>query len=280
MHRINLNKNLERLDLICDVNNSNVTKKIKKDNITIERTIVNNSNYRSYNKKKGEYVSIRFDDVTDYQIKEKIIDILSFELKRIVENKKLIKKPVLVVGLGNNDSTPDSLGPKTLKNIITTRHISVVANLDDNFTVVSKIAPSVFANTGIETYDILKGIIKRIRPTYIIVIDALSSKNLNNLNKVIQITDSGIEPGSGVGNNRKELSKKTLGVEVISIGVPTVVNLHTIVKDILNEYDLNKVLSNKKENYMVTPKEIDFVIEQFSIVLSKAINNMLHKVTK
>ena len=145
---------------------------------------------------------------------------------------------------------------------------------------MSKLAPGVFANTGIETFDIVKSLINTIKPKYLIVIDALSSKSLDKVNKVIQITDSGIDPGSGVGNNRKEISKNTLGIEVISIGVPTVVNLHTIIKDTLNEYELDNVLKDKPNNYLVTPNEIDFVIEDISFIISKAINNALHNLTK
>ena len=105
-------------------------------------------------------------------------------------------------------------------------------------------------------------------------------KSINKINKVIQITDSGIDPGSGVGNHRKELSKKTLGKKVIAIGVPTVVNLHTIVKDLLDEYDVEDVLKEKGNDFFVTPKEIDFEVEIMSDIISNAINKALHNMTK
>lgn len=279
MHKVNLEKYNTRLDLINDINyKSNYKQRYK--NILIERVEVNKYNESLYNKSVGDYISISFDDSTDSTNRTNIGFVLTKELKRLIKKKNLYKKPVLVVGLGNNYSTPDSLGPKVIKNIITTRHISLLSDLDKNYSVVSKISPGVFGDTGIETFDIIKGIVDYIKPKYLIVIDSLSSKSLNKVNKVIQITNSGIDPGSGVGNQRKEISYNTLGIDVISIGVPTVVNLHTIIKDTLNEYDLDSILKDKINNYMVTFKEIDFVIEQLSIIIAKSINDSLHNKTK
>lgn len=278
MHKVDLgNKNI-RLDLINDIDVDNKTSEIM-DNNRIERIIIDSKKSKKYNKSSGEYISILFNDVTDSDSKNKLIKDLSKELKYLLNRKKLLNKSVLVVGLGNSYSTPDSLGPKVIKNIISTRHISLLSSLDNNYSIVSKISPGVFADTGIESFDIIKSITRTIKPDYIIVIDSLSSKSLNKVNKVIQITDSGIDPGSGVGNHRKEISKKTLKIPIIAIGVPTVVNLHTIVKDTLEEYELEKILDNKSNDYMVTPKEIDFVIDQLSYVISKSINIVLHNLT-
>ena len=280
MHKINLESNNIRLDLVNDIDVKELSIDTIDDKYKIERVTINEKNCRKYNKRKGEYISILFDDITDKDSKDKVILLFSKELKRLLINKNLFGKNTFIVGLGNSYSTPDSLGPKVIKDIIPTRHISLISTLDKNFSVVSKIAPGVFANTGIETFDIIKSITNRIKPDYVIIIDSLCSKSLNKLNKVIQITDSGIDPGSGVGNHRKEISKKTLGVDVIAIGVPTVVNLHTIIKDTLDEYELDSILNNKENNYLVTLKEIDFIIEQLSYVISKSINNTLHNLTK
>ena len=280
MHRVDLENKDIRVDLISDIDTDCVNTRIIDSKCRIEKITINNKNFKTYNKNKGRYISIFFDYITDYEMKEKIISILSLELKSLLEEKKLSKKPVLVVGLGNLLSTPDSLGPKAIDKIVSTRHIYLLDNLDSNYSIVSKISPGVFANTGIESFDIIKGIIYKIKPDYVIIIDSLSSKSLNKVNKVIQITDSGIDPGSGVGNHRKEISKKTLKIPVIAIGVPTVVSLHTIIKDTLNEYELDNVLSKKSNNYFVTPKEIDFIIEQLSYIISKSINNVLHNTTK
>ena len=279
MHKVNFDNNI-RLDLISDTSFNIKNKIINKDNIRIERTIVDSKLSKKIHKRKGLYCSIFFDDITDKDIKKIIIKNFSSELKNILTKKKLLGKKALIVGLGNNYSTPDSLGPKVIDNIIVTRHISLISNLDKNYSIVSKISPGVFANTGIETFDIIKGITDNIKPDYLIVIDSLLSTSINKLNKVIQITDSGIDPGSGVGNQRKEISNKTLGIDVIAIGVPTVVTLNTIVKDIMYEYNVDKILDDNNNNFLVTPKEIDFVINDLSQVISKTINKTIHKLTK
>jgi len=279
MHKIDLNSDI-RLDLISDTSFELKNKIINKQNIRIERCIVDSKFSKKIHKKEGVYTSIFFDDITDFDMKKSVIKYFSFELKKILREKDLLKKTVLIVGLGNNYSTPDSLGPKVIDNIITTRHISLISNLDKNYSIVSKIVPGVFANTGIETFDIIKGIVNQIKPDYLIVIDSLLSTSINKLNKVIQLTDSGIDPGSGVGNQRKEISKKTMGIDVIAIGVPTVVTLNTIVKDIMYEYNVEEILDSNNKNFLVTPKEIDFVINDLSQVISKAINITLHNMTK
>ena len=280
MHKIDLKNEDIRLDLICDSKIDKYDELDNYDGIRIERIKINSKRAKEINKSEGEYISITFDDITDITSKNNIITYFSNELKNILKKKKLLKKQVLVVGLGNSYSTPDSLGPRVIDDIIPTRHIYLNKKLDNNYSVVSKISPGVFANTGIESFDIVKSIVDKIKPKYVIIVDALSSKSLNKVDKVIQITDSGIDPGSGVGNNRKELSKKSLGIDVIAIGVPTVVKLHTIIKDTLNEYDLDNILKDKPNNFMVTPKEIDFVIEQLSFVIAKSINIVLHNMTK
>ena len=279
MHRINLEEKNIRCDLINDLNieSSDV---ITKGNIKIEKINVSGKDSKKINKSKGKYISIFFDDATDVDMRKDIIDVLSYELRMLLIEKKLYGKPSLIVGLGNPLSTPDSLGPKTIDNVITTRHFFDMNNVDKKYSSVAKIAPGVYATTGIETFNIIKGIIDEINPSFLIIIDALASTTISKVNKVIQITDSGIDPGSGVGNQRKELSKKSLGIDVIAIGVPTVVNLHTIVKDVLSDYDVEEILKDKENNFMVTPKEIDFTIEKLSFVLSKSINNAVHNMTK
>ena len=128
-----------------------------------------------------------------------------------------------------------------------------------------------FAQTGIETFDLIKGVINRIDIDYLIIVDALSSSSKNNINKTIQITDSGIDPGSGVGNQRKELTYKTLRRKVIAIGIPTVIDIRTL---------LNDDTISEKDNLIVTIKDIDFIIEKLSLILSKSINYALHNLTK
>lgn len=283
-------------------------------------------------KKKGKYITLEFDDCTDIKNVEKLINTLTIVLKKMLNLKK--KSFGLVVGLGNDKSTPDSLGPLVVNDVIVTNHLYLLNELSSNYKRLAAINPGVMGETGIETSDIIEAVANKINPDYIIAIDSLASKSIERLNKTIQITDTGIHPGSGIGNKRKELSYETLGIPVIAIGVPTVVDATVIVSDTINfiyknyafnkEYMNNpkskltfnnvnylnkKVKENKKEkkellgligtlsegelqklifevlnpigyNLMVTPKEIDFVIQKLSSIISKSINNSIHDIDK
>lgn len=235
-HEIKLEKYNVRCDLISEtIEDNELINKTQVNDITIEKVEINKANEKNHNKSKGNYVTIRFNDVTDYTNRNNLINVLTTELKKIISNNNLNDKKVLIVGLGNHLSTADSLGPKTIEKIIVTRHLYELKEVDKTtYTNTSVISPGVYAQTGIESYEIIKGIVHETKPDYIIAIDALASTTIQNVNKIIQITDSGIEPGSGIGNNRKELSYKTLKVPVIAIGVPTVVEISTIVKDTIN----------------------------------------------
>ena len=280
MNKIDLSNYNIRCDLITDIN-IKIDRKIESiSGIEIESVNLNSNKAKKINKRKGNYISIFFDDVTDKDNYKNVKNIVKNEIKKLLQKKELLGKSCLVIGLGNRLSTPDSLGPKVIDNIIATRHLYDFGNVDKDYSKVSKISPGVYGISGIETFDIVKGIVEKIKPDYIIIIDALSSTSIKKVNKVVQITDSGIEPGSGIGNQRKELSKKTLKKEVIAIGVPTVVSLHTIVKDFLNEYDVDELLKEKGNNFMVTPKEIDFEIDKLSLLISSSINETIHNLTK
>ena len=210
---------------------------------------------------------------------------------------------VLIVGLGNNKSTPDALGPLVIDNILITNHLFEYSNVEDGFIRTFGIKPGVFAATGIETSDIVFAIKNKIDVDYIIVVDALASSDSTKVNKTIQITDTGISPGSGVGNKRKEISFKTFGIPVIAIGVPTVVDASTLTTDILEQLEdhikkqtpdleflgtlgdlsklerkqlLNEALVNTLYEMMVTPKEIDEVIEDLSKIIASSIDIAIH----
>lgn len=257
-------------------NINNYTKNI--DNIKVNEVNVDENNTKIINKKIGKYITIEFEDITDNNNQIKITNILTKELNKIMKIKK--DDLILVVGLGNNDSTADSLGPKVVDNIIITNHIYELGLLDKKYKRVCSIKPGVYAKTGIETSNIIESIVKKIKPNLLIVIDSLASGSLNRLNKTIQITDTGINPGSGIGNKRKEISYDTIHIPVIAIGVPTVVSLSNIVYDILNNMD-KKFNDNKVkkllENYdlIVTPTEIDFIIECMSNVIAKSLNKII-----
>lgn len=337
-NNIDLSKYNVRTDLIIEnIDNTTNNEKIEKkeqDNITITTIKVDNNLSSTINRKQGNYITIEFDDITNYEDREKVGKYLEQELKKIIKiNKINNKEECLIIGLGNSKSTPDSLGPKVIDKILVTRHLfELNTNIEKGIRKVSALSPGVMANTGIETYDIITSLINKIKPKFLIVIDALASSSIDRINKTIQITDTGIHPGSGVGNNRKELSKDTLNIPVIAIGVPTVVDSTTIVSDtitylfrhlsyIKNNYHQNKlvfkrsnkyidkikdndlsqeekkelsgiigILSEKEKkelinevltsinyNLIVTPKEIDFLIDKLSEVISSSINNSLHQ---
>ena len=264
-HEVNLNKFNLRTDLIDEISTKN--KEINKDNIKINDIYLTKEEAKIIKKKEGRYITISFNDITDIDSRNKIINIFKEILKKLIKNLT-IKESCLVIGLGNIKSTADSLGPKTIENIITTKHIYDYSNLDKGFKIVSSFIPGVTGITGIDTFSLIKSVIKTVKPDFVIVIDSLKASNIDRLNKTIQITDTGIHPGSGVGSNRKELSYKTLKIPVIAIGVPTVINASNITSNYMN---------NNINDMIVTPKEIDFIIDNLSYILSNGINMSLHK---
>ena len=223
---------------------------------------------------------------------------VTLELKQLIEKHISKKDGILIVGLGNKEVTPDALGPKVIQEIDITRHILTYEPqiLKDDTRPVSAVSPGVLGTTGIETLEIIKGIVDNVKPKMLIVIDSLASKSIERISSTIQISDTGIVPGAGVGNKRKELSKNTLGIPVIAIGVPMVVDLATITDDCLNlfisklqtEAKSNDYLNKLKEqdnyeeikealipndfNMIVTPKEIDDLIENMGSVVARGIN--------
>ena len=250
---IDLSKYQVRTDLaIDDLEESKKLKGVKYKTDIINGIKVTNVELDSENdldKKKGKYITLEFDDVTDTNNMRKVIETLTLVLKKILKLKK--DSYGLIVGLGNDKSTPDSLGPLVVEDIIVTNHLYVLNEMSENYKRLSAINPGVTGETGIETSDIIESIVEKIKPSYIIVIDSLASKSIERLNKTIQITDTGIHPGSGIGNKRKEISFETLGIPVIAIGVPTVVDATVIVSDTINfiykNYAFNKeYLNNPK----------------------------------
>lgn len=335
MNRIDLKNINIRTDLIVEtisdkkyITNENV------DNIKISRVTIDKDNKDLLNKKEGNYVTIEFNDITNYEDREKVGKVLENEIKNILElNKIKDNDECLIIGLGNVKSTPDALGPKVITNILVTRHLFEL-NLDvkKGLRSVGTMIPGVMGNTGIETTDIIYAVINKIKPKFIIVIDSLCSSSVERINKTIQLTDTGIHPGSGIGNTRKEISKTTVKIPVIAIGVPTVVESSTIVNETINylflhlnylknNYEKSKLIVRRFDNYLdkikkddisiedrellggiigslndfdkknlisevlesvnynmiVTPKEIDFVIDKISNLISNSINNALHK---
>lgn len=336
-HEIDLKKYDIRTDLIDETKGIDEINKLDKneqiiDDVTINRIYLNKKQARIINKCEGNYITISFKDITDYNNKEKVKEIFSNELNSLLNKLNLFNKSCLIIGLGNIKSTPDSLGPLSIDNIIVTKHLYDLGELEDGFNIVSSFIPGVTGSTGIETSDLIKELINTVKPDYLIVIDSLASSSIERVNKTIQITDTGIHPGSGVGNSRKEISQKLLKIPVIAIGVPTVVDASIIVSDTIKymqkHYAFNKKYQNNpmskltlssninylKEdievtrddklelmgllgyfsneeiknlifevlnpigyNLMVTPKEIDFIIEKLADIIGNGINHVLHK---
>lgn len=205
------------------------------DDITVTTIDVDEKRSEEIGKKVGRYVTVEFKNVEDYDSKEKVKKVFSNELSKIIENLKLeTEASCLIIGLGNEKSTPDSLGPLSLKQVIVTNHLFELGENSEGFRKTFALEPGVTGETGIETGDLIKSVVSLIKPNFLIVIDALASTSIERVNKTIQISDAGINPGSGVGNKRKEISKETIGVPVIAIGVPTVVDAVSIVNDTIN----------------------------------------------
>ena len=233
----------------------------KTDNINgIKVTNVKLKSKNALNKKKGNYITLEFEDVTDSKNKEKLLKTLTMVLKKVLNIKN--DSLGLIVGLGNDKSTPDSLGPLVVDKISVTNHLFILNELSPGFKRVAAINPGVMGQTGIETSDIIESVVEKIKPDYLIVIDSLASKSIERLNKTIQITDTGIHPGSGIGNKRKEISFDTIGTKVIAIGVPTVVDASVIVSDTINfiykNYAFNKQYMNSKKSKL-TFNNIDYL---------------------
>ena len=245
MHVVDLGKYDLRSDLIIENNSkdyvkeSYVEKDIKVDYIKLEKNNI-------LNKKQGDYITISFQDITDINNFQMVLKVLEKELLRIFSLSNIKKEAkCLIIGLGNSKSTPDSLGYETVKNIIVTRHLYELGEVDKKYRNVSVLEPNVIGNTGIESRDVIMGVIKETTPDFIIAIDSLSASNIERIQKTIQITNTGIQPGSGIGNNRGELSADTIKIPVIAIGVPTVVSSAVIVHDTIN-YLIKKVSYHKK----------------------------------
>ena len=210
------NNNLEEIDGI-EIENKEIDPNLKVTKVDIK----NQNGEQAIGKPIGTYITI---DIQKLRLAEeaeiqKSAEILSEELKEIINKHIESKDDILVVGLGNIYVTPDSLGPKVINDIDVTRHIIkyLPQYIDENSRPVSAISPGVLGTTGIETLERLEGVVKEIKPKLLIVIDALASRSIERISSTIQLSDTGIVPGAGVGNTRKEISKNTLGIPVIAI---------------------------------------------------------------
>lgn len=207
------------------------------DNVKVSEVVVKEAGVDIIGKKEGKYITMDVGDITDHTSFDTGIKILSEELVKLLEESGIKENDkCLIVGLGNDKITPDALGPMITERVLVTQHLFTLRpyDVEEGFRPVSAFSPGVMGTTGLETSDIINAIIKETNPDLIIAIDALASQAVERVNKTIQMTNTGIHPGSGVGNKRKEISIDTLGIPVIAIGVPTVVDAVTIVVDTMD----------------------------------------------
>jgi len=254
----------------------------------------------------GKYITLESPRIKsmDPEFSKEVSYLLKKQLEKIIKLDK--NDNVLIVGLGNWNITPDALGPKVVSQIMVTKHLKdyMPEHIDEDIRAVSAISPGVLGITGVETSDIIFGLVKKIKPKLVIAIDALASKSPERISTTIQITDTGINPGSGVGNKREGLNFETLKVPVVAIGVPTVVDAVSIAAELTDKL-FSKILENADKNsgvysviktlkqsgeeslirsvvedeqreLMVTPKEVDNIISHISKVISNGINLALH----
>ena len=222
---------------LSEIDGIKVSTNAKDSVITTIVDVLNENGEKAVGKKKGKYITVEIQDVSyiDEKEKEKIQINLSKNIHDLIGND--ILKSVMVVGLGNIAVTPDALGPKVVQNIEITRHLIKFANnlVEPNTREISAISPGVLGTTGIETSEIIHSIVEKIKPDILIVIDSLSSHSIHRVGCTIQLSNTGITPGEGVRNKRSELNEDTLGIPVIAIGVPTVVDMATITNEAIDK---------------------------------------------
>lgn len=242
---------------------------------TIE--VINENGQKLLQKPKGKYITVQIGSfVKNPDYSNEVIEVLANEISALLPSEG----SVLVAGLGNESITPDALGPKCVSLLLATRHIgSELAKAIgfDSLRSAAAIAPGVLGKTGIETAEIIEAVVKKIKPGAVVAVDALASRKLSRLGTTVQLTDSGISPGSGVGNRRSSLCAESLGVPVVAIGVPTVVDGETMVFDILQENGIEpkELLEKNEGSMMVTPKEVDLMIERAAALVAMSINRAL-----
>lgn len=304
---------MTRTDLAYEANESLATK-VKGVNLVshgfkhgevVELEIIDEEAEKSIGKRMGKYVTYETNNFKSMsnETRKEVSEIIAKNIKNIADIKR---EKILVVGLGNRNITADALGPRTVDKIKVTRQFFKAYNkdYDEDYNEVCILEPGVLGITGIETMNTIIGVVEKIKPTLLIIIDALASRRMRRLCSVIQITDAGIEPGSGIGNMQGSLNEDTIGVKVIAIGVPTVVDTATIVSDTidmmeetlksktedpgqimgilsdLNKYEkevfIKEILSPVHGESIVTPNGIDEMIEILSDILSQSINIAVH----
>lgn len=276
------------------------------DYVVTQVNIINKNGMKKLHKPIGKYITLDFPklEFNNQNLKNQISKAVASEIKNLVDLD--MRSKILIIGLGNWNISPDALGPKVVERVLVTRqyYISYNKEFDETMANVSAMSPGVMGITGIESFDVIEGVINKIKPDLLIAVDALASRKMDRVSSTIQISNTGISPGSGVGNKNKHLNKESLGIPVIAVGIPTVVNAATIVNDsldliikglkeadhgggafygLLDQMDsedkytlIEELLNPFMANTIVTPKDIDVLIDDLSIVIANGLNIALH----
>lgn len=263
------------------------------DKVKVTRVSVENEmGAKAVGKPPGTYVTVEAPGLTggDADIALETAKAFANELGLLVSHKLSKDKPALIVGLGNRAVTPDSLGPRVTEHLLVTRHIfSLIPDqIDRRATCVCAIAPGVLGETGMESGEVISSLVKEIQPVFVIAVDALASASAHRIATTVQLSDTGISPGAGIGNNRPRLDEKSLGVPVYAVGVPTVVHAATLASEAANaalqEHDetaniieqVSGLLRAHCGDMIVTPKDIDQIAEDCATTVANGINMALH----
>lgn len=266
---------LERQEMLTGAEHSGIkVKKWKRENAYVtEIEITDSEGERSIGKPMGKYITVELPEFShESELLDGRLTAVTETIKKLLPNNA---RTVLVAGLGNESITPDALGPVCARQIFATRHIEndTAEELGlPKLRPVAAVSTGVLGQTGIETAEYIKGLVELVKPSAVITVDALASRRLSRLGKTIQMSDTGITPGSGVGNKRARVDESTLGVPVIAIGVPTVVDGATMVSDLTTDDKIREKTNREAENMMVTPREIDTVISRAARLISMSIN--------
>ncbi len=257
--------------------------------IVTEVKVINEKGSSAIGKPVGNYITIEMPEFLNYGYvyHKEAIELIKSELKKLLPGFE--KKKILVAGLGNRLITSDALGPWTVDKLIVTGHLAELAPKSlGELGLIYAAVPGVMGITGVETADVIKGICEKVHPDAVIAVDALASRKTERVATTIQMSDTGINPGSGIGNHRKEITKKSLGIPVISIGVPMVVDALTLAYDavdslgIINKNEILEKISEKKQGentlFTVTPKETDRLTKQMASIISSGINITFHNI--
>ncbi len=268
---------LENLEIAGEILPEGVKKEShKKENLTITKVeVTSDSGANILGKPIGTYITIEMDSLKGFSDNfEGETEVVAEQINQLLPKEGL----VLVIGLGNEDITPDAIGPQVVSGLLATRHL--VNGFAEEYGLgslrpVAAVAPGVLGQTGMETAEIVHSLCRQIQPAAVVAVDALASRSVERLGTTVQIADTGISPGSGVQNQRAELSRQSLGIPVIAVGVPTVVDMTTIAYDLLGEGYQSEKVSDRGRTMMVTPREIDKIIKQAAKTVAAGLNRAL-----